>query len=44
MVAAILHLGNIGFIKGKEADSSKLKDEKALYHLRTAAELLMFEL
>ncbi|KAL6326958.1 hypothetical protein AAG906_012642 [Vitis piasezkii] len=41
VVAAILHLGNIGFIKGKEADSSKLKDEKALYHLRTAAELLM---
>ncbi|KAF8403986.1 hypothetical protein HHK36_012096 [Tetracentron sinense] len=41
VVAAILHLGNIDFIKGKEADSSKLKDEKALYHLQTAAELLM---
>ncbi|KAK3025057.1 hypothetical protein RJ639_044808, partial [Escallonia herrerae] len=41
VVAAILHLGNIEFIKGKEVDSSKLKDEKARYHLETAAELLM---
>ncbi|KAK9282815.1 hypothetical protein L1049_011037 [Liquidambar formosana] len=41
VVAAILHLGNIEFNKGKEVDSSKLKDEKALYHLQTAAELLM---
>ncbi|KAF2319319.1 hypothetical protein GH714_014756 [Hevea brasiliensis] len=40
VVAAILHLGNIDFIKGKETDSSKLKDEKARYHLLTAAELL----
>ncbi|XP_037496894.1 myosin-12 isoform X2 [Jatropha curcas] len=43
VVAAILHLGNIDFIKGKEVDSSKLKDEKARYHLQTAAELLMCE-
>ncbi|KAJ4817299.1 myosin-like protein XIF [Rhynchospora pubera] len=41
VVAAILHLGNITFTKGKEIDSSKLKDEKALSHLKTAAELLM---
>ncbi|XP_019055618.1 PREDICTED: myosin-12-like isoform X2 [Nelumbo nucifera] len=41
VVAAILHLGNIEFIKGKEVDSSKLKDEKSLFHLQTAAELLM---
>ncbi|KAF7824450.1 myosin-12 isoform X1 [Senna tora] len=41
VVAAILHLGNIDFIKGKEVDSSKLKDEKSVFHLQTAAELLM---
>ncbi|KAJ4711729.1 Myosin, partial [Melia azedarach] len=41
VVAAILHLGNIDFTKGKEVDSSNLKDEKSRYHLQTAAELLM---
>ncbi|MQM03597.1 hypothetical protein Taro_036381 [Colocasia esculenta] len=41
VVAAILHLGNIEFVKGKEFDSSQLKDEKSKFHLRTAAELLM---
>ncbi|KAK1289386.1 hypothetical protein QJS10_CPB18g01808 [Acorus calamus] len=41
VVAAILHLGNIKFSKGKEVDSSQPKDEKASFHLRTAAELLM---
>ncbi|KAK4841974.1 hypothetical protein QYF36_013527 [Acer negundo] len=41
VVSAILHLGNIDFTKGKEVDSSKLKDEKSHYHLQTAAELLM---
>ncbi|XP_048323404.2 myosin-12 isoform X1 [Ziziphus jujuba] len=41
VVAAILHLGNIDFTKGKEVDSSKLKDDKSRYHLQTAAELLM---
>ncbi|XP_044466154.1 myosin-12 [Mangifera indica] len=41
VVAAILHLGNIDFTKGKEVDSSRLKDEKSQYHLQTAAELLM---
>ncbi|VVA20335.1 PREDICTED: myosin-17 [Prunus dulcis] len=41
VVSAILHLGNIDFIKGEEVDSSKLKDDKSFYHLQTAAELLM---
>ncbi|KAF3784216.1 Myosin-12 [Nymphaea thermarum] len=41
VVAAILHLGNVEFKKGKEADSSELKDDKAKFHLQTAAELLM---
>ncbi|KAK3423083.1 hypothetical protein EUGRSUZ_G03419 [Eucalyptus grandis] len=41
VVASILHLGNVNFAKGKEVDSSRLKDEKSSYHLRTAAELLM---
>ncbi|CAA0823245.1 Myosin-12 [Striga hermonthica] len=41
VVAAILHLGNVEFVKGSEVDSSKLKDDKARYHLQTAAELLM---
>ncbi|KAK2986359.1 hypothetical protein RJ640_026623 [Escallonia rubra] len=41
VVAAILHLGNVEFSKGKEMDSSKPKDEKSWFHLRTAAELFM---
>ncbi|CAL1382870.1 unnamed protein product [Linum trigynum] len=41
VVAAILHLGNIVFTKGKEVDSSVPKDEKAKFHLKTTAELLM---
>ncbi|KAK4273572.1 hypothetical protein QN277_021949 [Acacia crassicarpa] len=41
VVAAILHLGNIAFAKGKEVDSSVLKDDKAKFHLATTAELLM---
>ncbi|XVF32292.1 hypothetical protein REPUB_Repub17cG0069500 [Reevesia pubescens] len=41
VVAAILHLGNIEFAKGKEMDSSVPKDEKSWFHLRTAAELFM---
>ncbi|XP_037458171.1 myosin-11-like [Triticum dicoccoides] len=41
VVAAILHIGNIEFAKGKEADSSVLKDDKSKFHLETAAELLM---
>ncbi|XP_078430884.1 myosin-12-like [Wolffia australiana] len=41
VVAAILHLGNIDFVKGNEIDSSRLKDQKSFSHLKTAAELLM---
>lgn len=42
MVASILHLGNVEFAKGKEVDSSVLKDEKSKFHLQTVAELLMY--
>ncbi|EMS55825.1 Myosin-J heavy chain [Triticum urartu] len=41
VVAAVLHLGNLNFVKGRDADSSVLKDEKAKFHLNAAAELLM---
>ncbi|KAE8725823.1 Myosin-9 [Hibiscus syriacus] len=41
VVAAILHLGNIVFAKGKEVDSSVPKDDQAKFHLQTTAELLM---
>ncbi|XP_075500978.1 myosin-12 [Primulina tabacum] len=41
IVASILHMGNVEFVKGNETDSSKIKDDKARYHLKTAAELLM---
>ncbi|GAB4841283.1 hypothetical protein Ancab_022015 [Ancistrocladus abbreviatus] len=41
VVAAVLHLGNIEFSKGKEIDSSQPKDEKSWFHLNTAAELFM---
>lgn len=41
VVAAILHLGNIEFAKGEEIDSSVPKDEKSIFHLKTAAELFM---
>ncbi|KAL9247272.1 hypothetical protein vseg_020720 [Gypsophila vaccaria] len=40
VVAAILHLGNINFVKGAEIDSSAIKDEKSRFHLNTTAELL----
>ncbi|GKV43003.1 hypothetical protein SLEP1_g50350 [Rubroshorea leprosula] len=40
VVAAILHLGNIEFKKGKGIDSSVPKDEISWLHLKTAAELL----
>ena len=42
VVAAILHLGNIEFTKGQEIDSSVPKDDKAKFHLQTAAELFMY--
>ncbi|XP_047179632.1 myosin-6-like [Vigna umbellata] len=41
VVAAILHLGNVEFKKGKEVDSSLPRDEKSWFHLETAAELFM---
>ncbi|KQK09451.1 hypothetical protein BRADI_2g48076v3 [Brachypodium distachyon] len=41
VVAAVLHLGNISFAKGREVDSSVLKDDKSRFHLNTAGELLM---
>ncbi|XP_058085252.1 myosin-17-like isoform X2 [Magnolia sinica] len=41
VVAAILHIGNIDFAKGKEIDSSVVKDEKSRFHLKMTAELLM---
>lgn len=43
VVAAILHIGNIEFCKGKEVDSSIPKDDKAKFHLKMTAELLMYE-
>lgn len=42
-MAAILHLGNIEFTKGPETDSSEPKDEKSRFHLKTAAELFMYD-
>ncbi|XP_025817054.1 myosin-11-like isoform X11 [Panicum hallii] len=41
VVAAVLHLGNINFAKGREVDSSVIKDDKSRFHLNTAGELLM---
>ncbi|GFS30230.1 myosin family protein with Dil domain-containing protein [Actinidia rufa] len=41
VIAAILHIGNIDFAKGKEIDSSIPKDDKSKFHLKTTAELLM---
>jgi len=43
IVAAILHLGNVDFVKGvvEVFDSSQPKDENSYFHLKTAAELLM---
>ncbi|XP_047307898.1 myosin-17-like [Impatiens glandulifera] len=40
VVAAILHLGNVEFAKGKEIDSSVIKDEKSKFHLSVITELL----
>ncbi|KAJ0961738.1 hypothetical protein J5N97_000057 [Dioscorea zingiberensis] len=44
VVAAILHLGNVDFAKGKEVDSSVPKDDKSKFHLNMVAELLMCDL
>jgi myosin-5 len=35
-VAAVLHLGNISFLEGKEADSSKVAPGAAQEHLKAA--------
>lgn len=43
VVAAILHLGNVLFSKGKDIDSSVLKDDNSKFHLQTVSELLMYE-
>lgn len=43
VVAAILHLGNVEFAKGKEIDSSVLKNDNSKFHLQTVAELLMYD-
>ncbi|WIA40194.1 hypothetical protein OEZ86_013582 [Tetradesmus obliquus] len=39
-VASVLHLGNISFVEGKEADSSKVAPGAAQEHLQAAAALL----
>ncbi|KAL1806376.1 hypothetical protein ACET3Z_029444 [Daucus carota] len=41
VAAAVLHLGNIEFKKGADADSSEPKNDESKFHLKTAAELLM---
>ncbi|VFQ61455.1 unnamed protein product [Cuscuta campestris] len=41
VVAAILHLGNIEFVKGSEPDSAEPKDDQSRFHLKTVAELFM---
>ncbi|KAL8533801.1 hypothetical protein ACS0TY_009992 [Phlomoides rotata] len=41
VVAAILHIGNIDFGKGKEIDSLVPKDNKFKFHLKTTTKLLM---
>ena len=43
-MAAILHLVNVVFSKGKDTESSKPKDDKAMFHLKMAAELFMYGL
>jgi hypothetical protein len=35
-------LGNVEFAEGDDVDSSKPKDEKSLFHLKTAAEIFMY--
>jgi myosin-5 len=40
-VAAILHLGNIDFVKGEESDSAIVEDEESKFHLQMTADLLM---
>ena len=44
VVATILHLGNVDFSKGKDTYSSKLKYDKAMFHLKMAAKIFMYGL
>jgi myosin heavy subunit len=44
VVAAVLHIGNIDFAKGKEVDSSVPEDDQSKFHLKTTAELLMYNI
>ena len=44
VVATILHLGNVDFSKGKDTESSKPKDDKAMFHLKMETELFMYGL
>ena len=43
-MVAILHIGNVDFSKGKDTDSSKLKDDKAMFHQKMTNELFMYGL
>nr|XP_043636269.1 myosin-9-like isoform X2 [Erigeron canadensis] len=44
ILASILHLGNVEFAKGKEVDSSVLKDDRSIFHLQMTADLLLCDL
>ncbi|GKB18050.1 IQ motif, EF-hand binding site containing protein [Tanacetum coccineum] len=44
VLASILHLGNIEFSKGKEVDSSVIKDDKSKFHLQMTADLLLCDI
>ncbi|VFR01582.1 unnamed protein product [Cuscuta campestris] len=37
VVAAILHLGNIEFVKGSDPDSAEPKDDQSRFHLKTSS-------
>jgi myosin-5 len=39
-VAAVLHLGNVAFVEGREQDSSRVAPGTAEHHLAAAAQLL----
>ena len=39
-VAAVLHMGNIGFMEGEGGESSELSSEDSEMHLEAAASLL----
>jgi myosin-5 len=37
-----LYSGSLNFAKGREVDSSVIKDDKSRFHLNTTGELLMY--